>query len=476
MSVTNIPSNLPGGVAVNHQVPGISPRPGGVSSQITTTLLAPTLPIGTSDPAAVPQLLRQFDLSTLPGGGLQLGDVVLITWLEEYTNPQTYNVELVPFIVGASNPASVSTSDTGSRQVLRQTGTNITPAEHHANPIISCVELISAASQQQRYYNLCAYASSDLAGATDTLTVENFGNATLLVMRGLAPAGQTFLGLAGVQSISAADGSITIGGTPTNPTISADGSASSAMNYQRFSSHQNWQVPSGITAVRVRAVGAGGGGGAGGTSATASLQAGGGGGAAGTVIDQVVTVTPGDTLAITAGDPGASGGTGGGAGANTGGNGNLGTAAKVVNGLSTTLVNAPGGSPGHGSAATSTTVGGGGLYSTNGSSSTSALWPGSGGVPGATPGPADGMVIGGGGGGAASASAGGGGGTAQSSASALAYQAAGVSGASGTTSGVAGAGATMPGCGGAGGGGGNNNTGAGGNGGQGGPSQVEIWW
>lgn len=63
-------------------------------------------------------------------------------------------------------------------------------------------------------------------------------------------------------------------------------------------------VPAGVTRLAVFAVGGGGGGGAG-YGSTTTVYAGGTPGAGGTVAEQIITVTPGETLTITIGQGGA---------------------------------------------------------------------------------------------------------------------------------------------------------------------------
>lgn len=239
-------------------------------------------------------------------------------------------------------------------------------------------------------------------------------------------------------------------------------------------------VPAGVSAIRTRAVGGGGGGGgAGNIGATSSTKScfGGAGGGAGMLVEQVLSVRAGDTLAITVGAGGAGG-----------------TGAAVASGL----VGQPG-RPGAAGAMTAIRInggadvvqapGGGGGTAGPGATSRVAVAPGSGGAFGCAdvanvvaPGcgsfagagviPAPGGVCGGASGGPATTTAGGGAGTAP----ALPGQRATAGTASSPTkNGLAGATPTAPGCGGNGGGAGGKG-GTGGAGGAGSNGRVDLWW
>lgn len=97
-------------------------------------------------------------------------------------------------------------------------------------------------------------------------------------------------------------------------------------NSQTFNSSGSFVVPSNVTTLEVEGCGGGGGGGGGGSTVASS---GGGGGGAGCLSKQTITVTAGDTLAITVG-----GGGNGGAAASVGVSG---TSSTVVNGAVITL-------------------------------------------------------------------------------------------------------------------------------------------
>jgi hypothetical protein len=259
--------------------------------------------------------------------------------------------------------------------------------------------------------------------------------------------------------------------------------------YTLFSSTGTFTVPAGVTELRVRLIGGGGGGGGGGsaTMSSSTLQAGGGGGGAGLVIDQVIAVTPGQTLTLSVG-AGGTGGPGGAANDHAGTNGTRGSDTLLKDGSGNALLTALGGAHGLGGAGNSQVVTAAGGYGSLQSTSTFTTAPDTG-----FGGPSGGgsavafssgspfiAVVGGGGGGAATSTKGGGGGWAQAAISPsnqLNPQAGGGNGASSTASGQAGAAAGQPGCGGGGGGGGSGagSGGAGGGGGNGASGQGEIW-
>ncbi len=246
-----------------------------------------------------------------------------------------------------------------------------------------------------------------------------------------------------------------------------------------FTTSGTFVVPDGITAIRCRALGGGGGGGGAGNIGASSKSKscyGGAGGGAGMLLEQLVAVTPGESLMVMVGAGGA-GGTG--AVVATGATGNFGQdgtpgAATTIARAGTSLVQAPGGGAGPGGP---------------GASSSRAVAPGSAGAYGCadvsldgSPGcggfadrgviPAVGGICGGAAGASSSATRGGGSGTAPT--------APGQRGTVGTASapsasGLAGAGPTAPGCGGNGGGAGGKG-GTGGAGGSGSAGQLDLWW
>ena len=81
-----------------------------------------------------------------------------------------------------------------------------------------------------------------------------------------------------------------------------------------FTSNGSWTVPDFVTTIWVSGVAGGGGGG----GASLGTSGGNGGGAGQSIIKQVLSVTPGDSLSISIGSGGANGGTGNTAGVNGG--------------------------------------------------------------------------------------------------------------------------------------------------------------
>jgi hypothetical protein len=247
-----------------------------------------------------------------------------------------------------------------------------------------------------------------------------------------------------------------------------------------FTGTTTFVVPPGVTALRCRALGAGGGGGGGGTIGKAGKATschGGAGGGAGMLLEDVLRVTPGDTLTITVGAGGAGGRGGTATTASTGHAGTAGAAGgstAVRTAAGAVLIQAPGGGGGTaGPAATATAAvapTSGGAYGC--ADVARVVAPGCGSFGGAGTVPAPGGVCGGASGGTASTTRGGGAGTAPSSPGQRA-----TSGTATSTSvnGLAGARPTAPGCGGNGGGGGSRG-GAGGPGGAGSAGRVDLSW
>jgi len=145
-------------------------------------------------------------------------------------------------------------------------------------------------------------------------------------------------------------------------TILVVGCCSSAFaqhGVQEFTSSGTFQVPAGVSTLRVDAYGAGGGGG--GLNLSFNFNGGGGGGAA--YAGGVITVSPGEVLAVVIG----SGGKGGLAG-NPAGAGSAGGATKILNSTKVVLFSANGGKGGQGGTTTSGGSGGaGGAIGTFGS-------------------------------------------------------------------------------------------------------------
>ncbi len=251
-----------------------------------------------------------------------------------------------------------------------------------------------------------------------------------------------------------------------------------ANGYQAFTASGTFTVPQTVTKIRVRCIGGGGGGGGGGSALTSggvTAQAGGGGGGAAMCSEAELTVTPGQSIAVTVGQ-GGNGGNGGALNGNAGTDGAPGTVSTFG-----TLVYAQPGGRGQAGGANVTTPAGGGLYGYNYYQTTLTYVPGMGGSGqsnnnGNQAFPMPPGLAGGGGGGAASATNGGGGGVGSTVAFPVqGIQAGGTKYASATAAGVNGGTATTYGCGGGGGGGGAPG-GAGGNGGNGAPGLIEIWW
>lgn len=235
-----------------------------------------------------------------------------------------------------------------------------------------------------------------------------------------------------------------------------------------FNENGEYSIPTIVKQLRITTVGGGGGGGGGGSPSGTQLQVGAGGGAPGVSVTRVIEVGAATKAPVTVG-AGGTGGNAGAAGGNAGSNGSEGEASKVV--VGGIEVRGLGGSPGAGSAATSTTKVGGGIYAYGGQSTTPMA--ASGGQSGSAGGRAMASTGGGGGGGGPATAEKGGGGGGISTISA--GGAAGGSGTSGTSAGQEGeSGANNTGQGGGGGGGGAAGTGAGGKGGKGGSGYVII--
>jgi hypothetical protein len=211
---------------------------------------------------------------------------------------------------------------------------------------------------------------------------------------------------------------------------------------QKFTSNGSFTVPSGVTTIYVSGCGGGGGGGGGGRKPTTSeFGGGGGGGGAGQhTIKQQLTVTPGESIAITIGGAGSGGVT------NSGASGNIGTSGgNTVVGAYITLTGGTGGTGGGGGVGEAGGSGGAGYpagsYGTDGTAGTGSSAQGSGN-----------------GGSGASSPFGGGGGAPRST-------------SAGSAGGIVGGNA-----GGYGGGGGGGSTGTGGTGGNGSAGIVIIEW
>jgi hypothetical protein len=141
-------------------------------------------------------------------------------------------------------------------------------------------------------------------------------------------------------------------------TILVAGCCSSAFaqhGVQEFTSGGKFQVPPGVSALRVDAYGAGGGGG----GADGSSNYGGGGGGGGAYAAGAITVSTGEVLTIVIG----SGGAGGLAG-NPAGAGSAGGRTGIVNPSKVVIFSANGGKGGQG--ATGTSPGAGGVGGTKG--------------------------------------------------------------------------------------------------------------
>lgn len=109
---------------------------------------------------------------------------------------------------------------------------------------------------------------------------------------------------------------------------------------QMFTSSTSFVVPDGVTYLRGKTWGGGGGGGGN------TTQGGGGGGGGGGYAENIIAVTPGETLTLTVGAGGTAGSNAGGsAAANSGGNGGL---TRILRGA-TVLISANGGTGGEGS-------------------------------------------------------------------------------------------------------------------------------
>ena len=118
---------------------------------------------------------------------------------------------------------------------------------------------------------------------------------------------------------------------------------------QEFNSSATFQVPTGVSSLRIDAYGAGGGGG----GSDSSFNGGGGGGGAYTA--GAIDVSPGDVLTITVGAGGA-----GGLAGNPGQAGSPGGSSKILSSTNVVLLSANGGRGGQGATATSNGKGGAG--------------------------------------------------------------------------------------------------------------------
>ncbi len=133
-------------------------------------------------------------------------------------------------------------------------------------------------------------------------------------------------------------------------------SAFAQRGVQEFTSTATFQVPAGVSALRVDAYGAGGGGG----GATSFFNGGGGGG--GAYAAGVITVSAGAVLTIVVG-----GGGKGGLGGQVGGAGSPGGAAKILDPSKVVIFSANGGKGGQGAGNTRGSGGAGGAIGTFGS-------------------------------------------------------------------------------------------------------------
>lgn len=121
---------------------------------------------------------------------------------------------------------------------------------------------------------------------------------------------------------------------------------------QVFTSSGTFTIPTGITALKVTAIGGGGGGGAATSNSNDSAQAGGGGGG-GTAVAYLTGLTPGNTLSVTVGAGGTAG--------SSAGNGGAGGASSVASGTQTiTTITANGGGGGIGASPGGSGAGGAG--------------------------------------------------------------------------------------------------------------------
>ena len=118
---------------------------------------------------------------------------------------------------------------------------------------------------------------------------------------------------------------------------------------QEFTSSTTFQVPTGVSSLRVDAYGGGGGGGGNDSSFS------GGGGGAGAYTAGVIDVSPGDVLTITVGAGGAAGSSGNPAQA-----GSPGGSSKILSATNVVVLSANGGRGGQGATATSNGKGGAG--------------------------------------------------------------------------------------------------------------------
>jgi hypothetical protein len=137
---------------------------------------------------------------------------------------------------------------------------------------------------------------------------------------------------------------------------------------QVFTSNGTFTIPSGISALKVTALGGGGGGG-GASSAVCFGGSGGGGGGGGTAVTYLTGLTPGNTLSVTVGAGGTAGGTGG-----TGGTSSVASGTQSI----TTISGSGGGGGGNGNQTSGAQGAGGGTSgATYGISGSAALQAGS---------------------------------------------------------------------------------------------------
>lgn len=211
--------------------------------------------------------------------------------------------------------------------------------------------------------SLTAGTGVSVSASTGAVTVANTGVTSAVAGTGIGVSGATgavTFTNSGVTSIVAGSG-ITVSGATGAVTVNA---SAGGINSQVFTSSGTFTIPSGVTKVKITALGGGGGGA--GVPGSCLFTPGYSGGYGGTAIAYVTGLTPGGTISITVG----AGGTAGAAGNNAGGAGGTSSAgayASASGGVGGGNTSGTWGAGGAGTVGTFIGKGAGGATVTNGS-------------------------------------------------------------------------------------------------------------
>lgn len=171
--------------------------------------------------------------------------------------------------------------------------------------------------------SLTAGTGVSVSASTGAVTVANTGVTSAVAGTGIGVSGATgavTFTNSGVTSIVAGSG-ITVSGATGAVTVNA---SAGGINSQVFTSSGTFTIPSGVTKVKITALGGGGGGA--GVPGSCGFTVAYNGGYGGTAIAYVTGLTPGDTISITVG----AAGTAGASGNNAGGTGGTSSAASYA--------------------------------------------------------------------------------------------------------------------------------------------------